>query len=159
MLMAASDLEARIALGMLKLYVPDRQLVTAINLREVLRELPRTPMPVAVDMEALGRIARMTKAKNAYERRFADRLGDFSLVVLGEGNMCYDIVVRAEDSTAYWSPDPSDDDFLSSKALQLMLSRDSLLDRMIELTQSMGLVFNPPIYHSLREWMMEHPGE
>jgi len=158
-LKAASDLETRIALGMLKLYVPDRQLVIAVNLREVLRELPRTPLPMAVDFESLARIAGLSRVKNTYTRRYDDPRGTFELVVLGEGNMCYDIVLKAEEASAYWSPDPSDDDFVSAKALQLLLSRDTLLDRMIELVQSMGLVFNPPLYHSLREWMLEHPGE
>lgn len=156
---AAADLEARIALGMLKLYVPDRQLVTAVNLREVLRELPRTPTPMAIDFAGLAKVGGFTRVKNVYGRHYTDPLGDFEIVVLGEGNMCYDIVLCTAERRVYWSPDPSDDDAISAGALELVLSRETLLDRMIELATSMGLVFNPMLYHSLKEWMLEHPGE
>ncbi len=156
---AVSNAEANLAIVALRDFVPEKTLVTAVNLREVLAELPTCPCPMHIDVGQLARVAGLGKVKNAYTRLFEDAGGHYELVVLGDGNLCYDIIIATADGNVFLKPVPVVSDLVHPDALELMFTHETLLDEVISLTRSMGLVFNPPFYMSLEDWSMEHAEE
>ena len=89
-------------------------------------------------------------------RSFSDSVGSFSIVLLGDGNCCYDIVVRADERTLMWMPRNRDDDFLNPEVVDLALERPAVLGAVIELVEAMGLTFYPLFYMSLEDWRQEY---
>lgn len=156
LLNASSIAETNLALGLLRASVPEKVLLSAINLRDVLSQVPACPFPMAVDMETVVRVAKLKRDRSAWVRSFADAGGDFDIVVLGEGNLCYDLIVHSGDRHLFWSPIPRRDDIIHPDMLDPLLGHETLLRRIIELVQDMGMVFSPPFYLSLDDWLLEY---
>ncbi len=148
--------EASLALELLGREVPERALVTAANIREAIKELPRCPLPMPVDFETLARVWDLTREDNSWERSFDDPDGSFTVVLLGEGNFCYDIVVRTAVRTLMWMPRNAEEDFLNPDIVDLLMERTTLLEGVVDLTETMGLVFSPLFYLSLEDWRQEY---
>lgn len=153
---ATSWVEANLAVELLAETVPERSLVHYANIREAIKELPRCPMRMAIDLEGLSRVWDMEREGSAWRRTFADDEGDFSIVLLGEGNYCYDIVVRTEKRTLMWMPRNSEEDFLNADIVDLIVERPAVLGAVIDLLQSMGMAFYPTFYLSLEDWRQEY---
>ena len=153
---AVSWVEASLAIGLLGEKVPERSLVTGANIREALKELPRCPITMAVDFETLARIAGLDRVGSGWEREYQDPAGDYTLVLLGEGNYCYDIVVRSEGRTLMWMPHDSAEDYLNPDIVDLVMERTTLLKNVIELVGEMGMPFSPIFYLSLDDWRAEY---
>ncbi len=153
---ATSWVEASLAIGLLGEKVPEKSLVTGANIREAIKELPRCPIAMAVDFETLARVADLTRVGSGWEREYADPAGDYTIVLLGEGNHCYDLVVRAEGRTYMWMPRDCDEDFLNPDIIDLVLQRSTLLKNVIDLVGEMGLAFSPIFYLSLDDWRAEY---
>lgn len=156
-IIAADDVaEADLALIALEGAVPQRVLVAALNLREMLRALPAAPCDMAVDADALARIHGMRHRKGELVR--ADGSGR-AVVVRAEGNRCIDIVLRVNGARHYWRPSPASGMVVSDDVLAAVLDDPGLLDALVDLTIAMGLQFNPPIYLSLEDWHLDHAVE
>jgi hypothetical protein len=153
---ATSVAEANLALGILSGQVPEKDLIGAVNLREQLIELPVCPFPMAVDVETLARIEGLEKDRSAWRRRFEDSAGDYDIVILGDGNLCYDIVIHADGKHVFWTPQPHDEEIIHPEALDLALGRDRLLQALVTLVKSMGLPFAPKFYLSLEDWSLQY---
>jgi hypothetical protein len=153
---AASWVEANLAVEVMNESATEKTLVTAANIREVIRELPRCPLAMAIDFEGLARVWGLEREGNAWARSFPDDGGSFSVVLLGEGNYCYDIVVRTDDSTHMWMPNDRDGDFVNPEVIDLVIERPSILGAIVELTEAMGLPFYPMFYMSLEDWRQEY---
>jgi hypothetical protein len=156
LLNSRSAAEANLALGLLRDSMPEKALVTAINLREILKDLPACPFPMAVDVDTLVRVTGFTKDRSAYRRSFADAGGDYDLVVLGEGNLCYDLIVHADGRNVFWTPHPHVDDIIHPEMLDPVMRHETLLRRVIELVKDMGMVYSPTFYLSLEDWLLEY---
>jgi hypothetical protein len=156
LLNSRSAAEANLALGLLRDAMPEKALVTAINLREILRDLPACPFAMAVDIDTIARVANLTRDRGAYERSFADAGGDFDLVVIGEGNLCYDLIVRSGERNIFWTPHPHVDDIVHPLMLDPIMRHETLLRRVIELVKDMGMVYSPTFYLSLEDWLLEY---
>ena len=156
LLNSASSAEAHLALIALRDEVPERALVTMVNLREVLRELPSCPRPIPLDVEALAKVAGYERIKNSYTRTFADEGGSYRIVYLGQGNLLYDIVISAEDEKVFWTPVPGSADIVTDKAIDKVMLHETLLPNIIELAKEMGCVFQPKFYLSLEDWLLEY---
>lgn len=156
LLNAASPAEANLAVVALRDFVPEKTLVTAVNLREVLAALPTCPCAMPMEIAQFARIAGLTKVRNAYTRLYEDEAGHYDLVVLGDGNLCYDIIVATSCGNVFLKPMPITSDLVHPDALGLIMRHDSLLDELISLTKSMGMVFNPPFYLSIEDWASEN---
>ncbi|MDA3935785.1 MAG: hypothetical protein PF636_02815 [Actinomycetota bacterium] len=156
LLNATSLVEANFALELLKDTVPEKVLVTALNLREVLRELPSSPFEMSVAEDVLLRTANLVKDRAVMATTLPDGT---EIAVTTAGNLVLDVIVRSGGAPSYWSPVPITDNFLTPAVLELVVESDHLLDGMIELAKAMGLVFNPPFYLSLEDWRMDHAAD
>jgi len=153
---ATSWVEANLAVELLTETVPVKALVTATNIREAIKELPRCPTSMGTDFEGLARVWGMDREGTGWARTFTDAAGDYSIVLLGEGNYCYDIVVRANGRTLMWMPENREEDFLNPAIIDLIMERPTVLGNVIELLKAMGLPFYPRFYLSLEDWRQEY---
>lgn len=153
---ATSWMEANLAIEVLAESVPEKALVTVANIREAIKELPRCPMAMAIDLEGLSRVWELQREGSAWTRSFEDSLGNYQILLLGDGNYCYDIVVRTDARTLMWMPMRSEEDFLNPDVIDLMMERPTVLKNVIELLQAMGLAFYPTFYLSLDDWRQEY---
>ena len=153
---ATSWVEANLAVELLSKSLPARALVTVTNLREVVKELPQCPLSMAIDFEGLAGAWQLEREGNAWVRTFEDTLGTYSVALLGEGNYCYDIVVRTEDRVFMWMPNNRDDDFLNPDVIDLVIERPAIFASIVDLVQAMGLPFYPMFYMSLEDWRQEY---
>lgn len=155
---STSNAEANFAIDVLKDRIPSRSLVTACNLREAIKDLPRCPIAMAVDFEQLERIWEMERVENSLCRSFDDPGGAYDIVLLGQGNLCYDIAIRTQATTVLWLALDPGEDLISHKAMDLVMSHETLLRNVVDLEQAMGLPFNPTFYFSLEDWHLEYAG-
>jgi hypothetical protein len=157
LLNATSAAEAGLALRILEDLVPEKVLVHALNLREVLNELPASPFSMAVDEQTLIKTAGLTKLRLA---AMGTTLPDGSgLIITTAGNLCLDIIVRIEGRSHYWSPIPILEDRISPTLVDHVIASEYLLAAVIELVECMGIVFNPKFYCSLEDWRLEYAGD
>jgi hypothetical protein len=153
---ATSWVEANLALELMAESVPEKALVTLANIREALKELPQCPLAMALDFDRLAEIWELDREGMAWVRSFADDAGMFSILLLGDGNYCYDIIVRTEARTMMWMPRCRDDDFLNPDIIDLVMERPAVLGNVVELLKAMGLAFYPTFYLSLDDWRQEY---
>lgn len=150
---STSMAEANLAVEVLRKRVPEKALVAACNLREVLRALPASPFPMRVDEETLCRTAGLERRIAAMGRELPDNI---ELVVTTAGNLVLDVIVKHRGEKYFWNPTPITDDFISQGVLELLIESDHLLYAAMELATSMGLEFNPTFYLSLEDWHLEY---
>jgi len=156
LLNATSAAEANLALQVLASSTPEKALVTACNLREVLRSMPASPFPMRVDEETLVRAAGLEKRTATLTSYLADGL---ELVVTTAGNLVLDLIVRDGDAKYFWTPVPVVDDFVNPAIVDLIVESDCLLDGAIGLVKHMGVVFNPRFYLSLDDFTLEYASD
>lgn len=152
---AASWVEANLAVELLAESVPEKALVTIANIREAIKELPRCPITMAGDFESLAQAWGLERDGSGWCRTFGEGDDSYSIVLLGEGNYCYDIMIRANGRTLAWMPNDHED-FLNPDIIEIIIERPSVLGNVIALIQAMGLVFYPTFYLSLEDWRQEH---
>jgi hypothetical protein len=153
LLNSTSAAEANIALEVLKESVPEKPLVTACNLREVIKELPASPFTMHVDEDTLCKAARLDKRMAALTKTLP---GGIELVATTAGNLVLDLIVRHEGRKYFWTPVPVAEDHMNPDLLDLVVSDGYLIDQVIDLVQCMGVVFNPTFYLSLADFRMEN---
>lgn len=157
---SVSQVEAGLALGILRdRGVADRTLVKALNLREILVEMPASPFPMRIDFDTLARINELFHRMGSYHKNFEDGEGRYFVELLGQGNLCYDMVVGIGNKKGFLKPAPVGADFIRPEALDLLLSREEMLREIILIVHSMEVVFNPTFYMSVDDWLMEHAAE
>ncbi|KAF0208482.1 MAG: hypothetical protein Q8S43_01395 [Actinomycetota bacterium] len=152
---ARSRVEANLALGILREKLPEKVLVAALNLREVLDSLPAYPCSMAVDEAMLARVSGLKKIRSAWTKTLADDDG-IALNVTTAGNFCFDLVLEIDGTTYFWTPSTADEDIVNPGLLAMLLDRKALLPAVIALAKDMGLVFNPRFYMSLDDWNLDH---
>lgn len=153
LLNAVSTAEANLALEVLRTSLPDKVILTACNLREVLRALPTAPFSMRVDEDTFARVAGFDRGIAAMSKTLDDGL---VLCMMTAGNLVLDIIVRDDAVKYFWNEVPVVEDFVTSGVLDLLMQSDYLLDAVIEAVNDMGLVFNPKFYLSLDDWHMDH---
>lgn len=149
---AGSLAEAGFALSLVRDAMPERTIMTALNLREVLLELPAAPFVMAVDAATLTGTLDLERDCSSYVMR----CGDFRIDILAEGNFCFDIVLKQGDRSAFLKTSPAGEDIVRSAAYEMLMNTDGALERVIELVAAMGLVFNPRMYFTIDEWLGEN---
>ena len=153
---STSAAEANLALQVLEKTVPYRSLVTACNLREILRALPCSPFMMHVDEDLLCRTARLERDMAVLRKTLG---GGIELVVTTAGNLVLDVIVKHGDEKYFWTPIPIVDDYVNPDVVELVVTSDDLLDEIIELVKCMGVVFNPKFYLSLDDFHLENAAE
>jgi hypothetical protein len=156
LLNATSAAEANLALQVLALTVPEKPLVVACNLREVLRSMPSSPFPMRVDEETLARTADLNRCMALLSKELPDGL---ELAATTAGNLVLDLIVRDGATKYFWTPVPVVDDFVNPDVVDLVVESDHLLDGVIDLVTCMGVVFNPRFYLSLYDFTVEYAFE
>jgi hypothetical protein len=156
LLNATSPAEACLALDVLRGLVPERGLVSACNLREVIGELPSSPFAMRCDEETLARAAGLTRDIAVLGKVLTDGT---ELAVTTAGNLVLDVIVKRGSEKLYLSPIPVTHEFVNPAAIEAIVQSETLLDELIELVKAMGLVFNPKFYLSVEDFMMEHAAE
>lgn len=156
LLNATSVVEANIALDLLSKSLPERALVSAVNLREVLKSLPPSPFTMAIDEQTLLRVTGMTKDLAVFKKETAD---SFEVIVTTAGNLVLDLIIKRGSDKYFWTPVPITTDFLNPALLPHLITSDFLLQEVIDLAQAMGVVFNPTLYLSLDDWHLDHARE
>jgi hypothetical protein len=156
LLNATSAAEANLALEVLRGLVPERALVSACNLREVLRELPRAPFSMRCDEETLARSAGLTRDIAVLGKVLADGT---ELAVTTAGNLVLDVIVKRGGKKFYLSPIPEGEEFVSAGVVEAMMESECLLDELIDLVKAMGLVFNPKFYLSVEDYLLEYAAD
>lgn len=156
LLNATSAAEANLVLDLLRDDVPEKVLVTACNLREVLRELPRSPFAMAVDTDTLVNVAGLERNIAALQKRLEDGV---ELAVTTAGNLVLDVIVKQDAEKYFWTPIPVVDDFVNPSVVDLVIEHESLLDEIIALVKNMGIVFNPTFYMSLEDFALENASD
>lgn len=150
---STSSVEANLALQCLRDDVPEKVLVSACNIREVLASLPSSPFAMRVDEQTLIRTAELSRNIATFEKELDD---DLLLAVTTAGNLVLDIIIKDGDDKYFWNAVPIEDDFITDDVLGLVVDSDCLLDAVVKLVQSMGLVFNPKFYMSLEDWSLDY---
>lgn len=153
---STSAAEANLALEVLRASMPEKALVCACNLREVIRALPSSPFAMRVDETVLARTAGLERHMAALEKRLDD---DTELIVTTAGNLVLDIIVKHDGEKYFWNPIPVTDDYVSTGVLDRLISSDHLLEAVIDLAQCMGVVLNPKFYLSLEDWHLEYAAD
>jgi len=153
---ATSWVEANLALELLTESLPEKALVTIANIREAVKELPRCPLSMSLDFDSLAQVWNLEREGMGWVRSFEDTAGNYSIVLLGEGNFCYDIIVRTDHRTLMWMPKSSEEDFLNPDIIDLIMERPTVLGNVVELLKAMGLPFYPTFYLSLEDWRQEY---
>ncbi|MDZ4170173.1 MAG: hypothetical protein U1E26_11065 [Coriobacteriia bacterium] len=156
LLNSTSAAEANLALEVLRASVPERALVCACNLREVIRALPSSPFAMRVDETTLAKAAGLTRHMATLEKTLGDGT---ELIVTTAGNLVLDIIIRHEDHKLFWNPIPVTDDYVNTGVLDLLVESDYLLEAVIDLAQCMGVVLNPKFYLSLDDWHLEYAAD
>lgn len=150
---STSTVEANLALQLLRDDIPEKVLVSACNIREVLAALPSSPFSMRVDEETLIKTAGLRRNIAIYEKDLED---DLLLAITNAGNLVLDIIIKDDDEKFFWNAVPIDDDFVTSEVLDLVIDSDYLLDAVVKLVQAMGIVFNPKFYMSLEDWSLDY---
>lgn len=153
LLNSTSAAEANLALSLLSETVPEKPLVTAANLREVLRALPSSPFAMRVDEATLARTALLERRIAAFGKQLPDGI---EIVVTTAGNLVLDLIIKHRGEKYFWTPIPMNDDYVNPQIVDLLVESTWLLDEIIEIVKCMGLVFNPKFYLSLEDWHMEY---
>ncbi len=153
---ATSVVEANIALDLLLRNVPEKTLVTAINLREVFKSLPASPFQMAVDETTLVKVARLNKDLASLATRTPD---GYEVVVTTAGNLVLDLIVKTAKEKFFWTPMPRTNDYICTPLMDHLIQSEFLLETVIELIKAMGIVFNPTLYLSLEDWHLEYASE
>jgi hypothetical protein len=156
LLNASSAAEANLALEVLRGLVPEKPLVTACNLREVLRSLPASPFQMAVDTETLMKAAGLTRDIAVLGKELPDGV---EVCVTTAGNLVLDLIVKADGEKHYWTPIPATHDFVNPAVIDLVITSSYLLDALMDLVRAMGVVFNPKFYLSIEDFHMEYAAE
>ena len=156
LLNATSAAEANLALQVLRGLIPEKPLVTACNLREVLRSLPASPFPMAVDTETLIKVADLTRDIAVLGKELPDGA---EVCVTTAGNLVLDLIVKADGAKYYWTPIPAKHDFVNPAVVDLLITSSYLLDAIMDLVLAMGVVFNPKFYLSIEDFHMEYAAE
>jgi hypothetical protein len=154
LLNSASAAEASLALEGLKGLVPEKALVTACNLREVLQAVPPSPFVMCTDEDTLARVAGLKRGIATLAKTLPDGI---EICVTTAGNLVLDLIVRTADGEKlFWTPIPVELDFINPRIVSLLMESPSLLDEVIELVKSMGVVFNPKFYLSIQDFRLEY---
>jgi hypothetical protein len=149
---ASSLAEAGFALSLLRDTVPERALLNALNLREVLTELPAAPFVMALDAATLANVLGLERDRSSYVLQ-----GDgFRVDVLAEGNFCFDIVLKRAETSAFLKTSPVGEDIVRPAAYEMLMETDGMLEAVIEVVKAMGLVYNPRLYFTVDEWLAEN---
>jgi hypothetical protein len=156
LLNATSVVEANIALDLLLKTVPERPLVAAVSLREVLKALPTPPFPMAVDEQTLVGAAGLEKRLAVLLKRTPD---DYDVIVTTAGNLVLDLIIKEGDTKHFWTPMPVTSDYVAPALVDPLITSDHLLDSVVELIVAMGIVFNPTLYLSLDDWHLDYASE
>jgi hypothetical protein len=156
LLNSTSAAEANLALEVLSTLVPSKPLVTACNLREVIRSLPVSPFTMRVDERTLVRTARLTTDMASLRKRLPD---DVEVVVTTAGNLVLDLIVKNDGEKYFWTPIPVTQNFVNPAIIDLLITSGYLLDEVIELVKCMGMVFNPKFYLSLEDFHLEYAAD
>ena len=156
LLNATSVVEANIALDLLLKTIPEKTLVSAINLREVIKSLPPSPFQMAVDEETLLRVTGLEKHLAAYAIRTPD---NYEFIVTTAGNLVLDLIVKHEDDKYFWTPMPRTNDYICPDLVDHLMRSEYLLGTVIDIVKAMGLVFNPTFYLSIDDWHLEYASE
>jgi len=156
LLNATSVVEANIALDLLVKSVPEKILVRAVNLREVIKSLPPSPFTMAVDERTLMRVTGMVKDLAVFKKPTPD---GYEVVVTTAGNLVLDLIVKRRDDKFFWTPVPVTSDFINPELVGHLIESDYLLQEIIDVIQAMGVVFNPTLYLSLDDWHLEYAKE
>jgi hypothetical protein len=153
LLNATSAAEATLSLQVLCATLPEKALVTACNLREVLRSMPISPFTMRVDEKTLIRTAGLEKHMATLGITLPDGL---ELVVTTAGNLVLDLLVKDGPTKLFWTPVPINEDFVNPEVVDLLVESEYLLDGAVDLVKAMGLVFNPRFYLSLDDFTLEY---
>lgn len=156
LLNATSAAEANLALEVLRQSVPEKVLVIACNLREVLRALPTSPFTMRVDEDTLARTSGLERNMASLQKPLP---GGIELVVTTAGNLVLDLIVKHDAEKYFWTPIPIREDFVNPDVVDLLVESGYLLDEVIELVKCMGIVFNPQFYLSLEDFQMDYAAE
>lgn len=152
LLSTRSSAEANFVVGILREVVPEKTLVSAVNLREVLRSLPTSPFSMRVDEVTLQKTASLKKDRAVLSKRLVDGL---ELAVTTAGNLVLDVIVITPEGKHFWSTMPRDDDFMNPALVDVLVESDELVDEVVDLVSCMGIVFNPTFYLSVEDWNLE----
>jgi hypothetical protein len=153
LLNATSSAEANLALDVLRESVPEKVLVNACNLREVIRALPTSPFAMRVDEDTLAKTAGLERNIAALSRQLPDGT---ELAITTAGNLVLDVIVKVDGEKYFWNPVPVTDDFVHTEMVDLAVESDHLLNALIDLAHAMGVVFNPKFYLSLEDWHLDY---
>lgn len=156
LLNSTSATEANLAIEVLAETVPEKTLVAAANLREVLRAMPSTPFSMRVDEQVLARTAGLERNMAAMSKRLDCGA---ELAVTTAGNLVLDIIVKHDDRKSFWNPVPVTDDYLNDDVLDQVVETDGVLDAVIDLVNCMGCVWNPKFYLSLEDWHLDYAAD
>jgi hypothetical protein len=154
LLNSTSAAEASLALEGLKGLVPGKALVTACNLREVLQAIPPSPFVMSTDEDTLARVAALTRGIATLSKTLPDGI---EICVTTAGNLVLDLIIRtASGEKLFWTPIPVELDFINPQLVSLLMESPYLLDEVIEIIKSMGVVFNPKFYLSIEDFRLEY---
>lgn len=154
-LSASSPIEVNLALEVLRERAPERALVAAVNVREVLHALPSFPCSMAVDDATLARVSGFEKDRLAWFKPLESGLG---ISVTTAGNFCFDLIVHDGDDAIFLTP-PRGSDIINPGLVDALMRNEGLLEQIIEVVMDMGIVFTPRPYLSLEDWSMDHAQE
>ena len=82
--------------------------------------------------------------------------GDYELLVLADGNLCFDAALVADGVKIPWTSMPGYDDIVNQEFVDLVLSRKTVLKETVTFVQDTGVPLSPTFYMSMDDWNLEY---
>lgn len=149
-----SDAEAAMALGMLRGQLNDPELVALTNLRELIMELPEAPFRTGLDLAILVTLAGYEDTGHSYRALHESDHGLYGLEFVGRGNRCERILIHTAGGR--FDLCGEGEDALDPTMLALLMSHPTILDRVLEALEHLGIPLEPTFYLSVEDFLSEH---
>jgi len=156
-LSARSEMNAELAFGMLGAVLTSSELLALANLRELVQDLPQTPVHTGAEIAMLGRALGYDYTGYSYRLRF-DREPShvFGMEMVGQGNTLELIVLHTFGSR--YPLHGTDDYAVDPDLVGVFLEHPMMLDRLLEAFDVLGLAMSPLFYLSPEDFRMENAG-
>jgi len=154
LLSSVSAADAAVSFSLLRGAIPDEALITLVNLREVLFEIPEAPFRVGEDLEMLARAGGYEDTGRSYRRCLESASGVFGLEFMGRDRYCEGIFVH----TPAWRMQlgPHGEYRLDAEMIELFVNQRIVLDALLEALELLGVPLSPEIYVNADDFLAEH---
>lgn len=150
------NVEASLAVGMLRESMPEAHLVSLCNLRELIAELPSESFLIPERLEMLGRTLGYLAEGDTWHLEFGDAQARRCLEFVGDGNRVDSVNLHCAWGSA--SLAGVDSDFLSPGMAEALLTDTLWGEKLVQALLTLGMPLSPKFYMCVDDYMFENAG-